>query len=111
MPSPTPTDAVTTSSEPDDEYEDEGYPSPFLEYLKTEKGHEVVIRVLSIVDDVKKETITHNASHAKLDKWLQIGIVFAVIVASTILTIFDKFNPTIGVLFGTLVGYVFGRRR
>ena len=111
MPSPTSTDAETTPSEPVDEYEDEVCPTPFFEYLNTEKGHEVVTRVLNIVDDVKKATITHNASYAKLEKWQQIVIVFAVIMASTILTIFDKFNSTIGVLFGALVGYVFGKRK
>jgi hypothetical protein len=111
MSSPRRNDAATTSSEPVDEYEDEIYPSPLFEYLNTEKGHELVTRILNIVDDVKKVTITHNASYAKLEKWQQIAIVFAVLVASTILTIYDKFNSTIGVLFGTLVGYVFGKRK
>jgi hypothetical protein len=90
--------------------DDELDTSPFFDYLRTQQGHEIASRAVSIIEDVKKAALSHSASNARLEKWLQIAIVVAVIAASTYLTATDKFNPTIGVLFGTLVGYVFGKR-
>ena len=83
---------------------------PFFWWLSTEKGHEIASKIVSIVDDVKKAALAQSASHARLEIWLKIVVILAVIGAATTLTIFDKFNPTVGVLFGTLVGYFVGRK-
>ncbi|MBI3596055.1 MAG: hypothetical protein HY203_02750 [Nitrospirae bacterium] len=99
------------TDEPIDDNEEDVYPYSVFEYLDTEKGHQVATRVLDIIDEVKKATIAQKASYARLEKWLQIGIIGVVIVASTVLTLYDKFSPTIGMLFGTLLGYVFGKRK
>ena len=85
--------------------------SPFFEYLKTEQGYKVVTRILDIVDDVKKATIMQTTAHVKIEKWVQLAIILAVVGATSVLTAMDKFDPSVGVLFGTLVGYLFGRRR
>ena len=85
--------------------------SPFFEYLKTSQGHEVVTRILDTVDDVKKATISQTTTHVKIEKWVQLAIILAVVGATSILTAMDKFDPSVGVLFGTLVGYLFGRRK
>lgn len=84
--------------------------SPVVEYLSTANGHEIASRILTIFEDVKKSTLERNASHAKFEKWLQVAIIVLVIGASTWLTVIDKFDSTIGVLFGTLVGYLFGKK-
>jgi hypothetical protein len=83
---------------------------PFFDYLKTDRGHEVVTRILSIIEDVKKATIEKSASHAIFEKWLQAGIIIVVVVATSALTYLGKFEPSVAVLFGILVGYIFGRR-
>jgi hypothetical protein len=92
------------------EYDEEIDIGPFLSYLETEKGHEIASRVLSIFEDIKKAALEKNASHAKFEKWLQVGIVLFVIVASSLLTYVEKFDSTVAVLFGTLVGYLFGKK-
>ncbi|NKC11773.1 MAG: hypothetical protein GKR94_06075 [Gammaproteobacteria bacterium] len=82
----------------------------FLYYLESEKGHELASRVLAIIEDIKKATIQTSTSHAKFEKWLQAGIVLVVVVTASVLTYLSKFDSTLGVLFGTLVGYLFGKK-
>ncbi len=83
---------------------------PFLAYLESDKGHELASRTLKIFEDIKKSALENSASHAKFEKWLQVGIVVLVILASSFLTYVGKFDSTVGVLFGTLVGYLFGKK-
>jgi hypothetical protein len=93
----------------DDEEEEIEF-CPFLAYLESERGHELASRLLKIVEDIKKATLENTARHAKFEKWLQVMIILVVVVSSSILTYFGKFDSTIGVLFGTLVGYLFGKK-
>lgn len=81
-----------------------------LYYLESEKGHELASRALAIIEDIKKATIQTSVSHAKFEKWLQTIIVLVVVSAASILTYVGKFDSTLGVLFGTLVGYLFGKK-
>lgn len=90
--------------------EDEIDLGPVVEYLSTKNGHEIASRILTIVEDVKKSTLERNASHAKFEKWLQVGIIVLVVGATTGLIYVDKFDSTVGLLFGTLVGYMFGKK-
>lgn len=83
---------------------------PFLTYLESEKGHELASRTLKIIEDIKKSTLENKVSHAKFEKWVQFGIIMIVVLASSILTYIGKFDSTIAVLFGTMVGYLFGRK-
>ncbi len=83
---------------------------PVLKYLESEKGHELASRTLRIIEDIKKATLETSSSHAKFEKWLQVTIISIVIIASSVLTFFGKFDSTTGVLFGTLVGYLFGKK-
>ena len=94
----------------DGEFEEEIDVSPFLAYLESDKGHELASRVLKIFEDIKKATLETTTSHAKFEKWLQVLIILIVVIASSILTYLGKFDSTIGVLFGTLVGYLFGKK-
>ncbi len=90
--------------------EDEADIQPVLNYLQSPQGHEIASRVLSIIEDVKKATLEKTTSHAAFEKWLQAGVIVVVIVATSLLSYFGKFETSVGVLFGTLVGYIFGRR-
>ncbi len=90
--------------------EDELDVRPFLDYLKSPQGHEIASRTLSIVEDLKKGTLEKSSSHAKFEKWLQAGIIVFVIIATSLLSFYGKFETSLGVLFGTMVGYAFGRK-
>lgn len=97
---------TTTALSVDDEMDS----SPFFEYLQSPQGHEIVCKVVSIVDDFKKAALRHNSGQVRLDQILQVTIVIAVVVAASALAILDKFSTAVGILFGTLVGYVFGKK-
>jgi hypothetical protein len=95
----------------DDEFEVESNDwEPFFDYLKSANGHEVTTRILKIVEDIKKAALDKSASHAIFEKWLQAIIIVIVIVATSTLSYLGKFETSVGVLFGTLVGYIFGRK-
>ena len=95
----------------DDNEEDEQVDiSPLVEYLKTDKGHELASRIVGIVEDVKKATIEKASAHGLFEMWLQAGVIVVVVVAASVLSYFGKFETSVGVLFGTLVGYIFGKR-
>src|ERR1051325_5699870 len=97
-------------------------------YLQSEKGHDIAKQVLEIVKGVKQSTLDRsveqdkvNAEQAKLRTQLMHEhygrvlntqrLVFALtIVATGFLTYFGKFESPVAILFGTLVGYFFGRR-
>jgi hypothetical protein len=80
-----------------------------FEYLRTSEAHEIAKRVVEIIDEPCKAKLAQDATVVRHEKWLQIAIVIAVVGASTILAVVERFTPTIGVLFGALVGYVFGK--
>lgn len=96
-------------------------PSPFFEYLRSEQGHELVSRIVAIIEDVKKATLDRGAEQAKLDLefarqhrrnlLIQQSVIFGMsIIVASLLTYYDKFNSTVGVFFGTLVGYFLARK-
>ncbi len=94
-------------SDKDDEIET----GPFWAYLATPPGHEVATRVIAIFEDLKRFGMERNAGHQKIETFGKYGLVLAVIIASVFLSMNDKFDSTIGVLFGTLIGYFFGRSK
>lgn len=97
---------VLASDEPNDEIDWQ----PLFVYLKSPQGHEIATRLLSVVEDVKKSTLEKTTNHAVFEKWLQAGIIIAVVLASSLLSYLGKFDTSLGVLFGTLVGYIFGKK-
>lgn len=95
---------------PEEEVEEAVDLSPLFEYLKTDKGHELASRIVGIVEDIKKATLEKSSTHAIFEKWLQAAVIIVVVAAASILSYFGKFETSVGVLFGTLVGYIFGKR-
>ena len=83
---------------------------PVLNYLQSPQGHEIASRLLKVIEDVKKSTLEKTTSHAIFEKWLQAGIIFIVVFAASLLSYLGKFDTSLGVLFGTLVGYIFGKK-
>ncbi|MGD9102906.1 MAG: hypothetical protein PVH97_12850 [Desulfobacterales bacterium] len=90
--------------------EPENASSPFIEYLQTEKGHQMAARILGMAEDFKKMLLYKSGSHSLVEKWQLAIVIFAIVGAVTVLTLFDKFDPAIGILFGVLVGYIIGKK-
>ncbi len=84
--------------------------NPFFEYLRSERGHEIASRIVTVIEDVKKASLDRNFAYAKVGTAASFIIVFAVIVASSTLAYLDKFDSTVALLFGTVVGYFFGKK-
>ena len=84
-----------------------------FDYLKSNKGHELATKVLELVKEVKvgNAQMEYNTQRSYIKRWTLIqGLVFIfAISAVTFLTYEGKFNATVGVFFGTLVGYFFGK--
>jgi hypothetical protein len=95
---------------------------PLFDYISSDKGHEILTRLLDLIEGLKKATVDTASEQAKNDgKYshaekigfmrLQ-GFVFGVIVvAGSVLAFYGKFDSTLGFLFGTLVGYFVGKDR
>lgn len=76
------------------------------EFLKTENGNALANRVLDFFATSKDA----GTNHAKFNLLVRSGVVLAVILAVVFLTYFGRFDPAVGVLMGTLVGFIFGRK-
>lgn len=107
---PANTESRPLAAQEDGDEEELDY-SPVLEYLQSPQGHELASRIVGIVEDVKKATIDKNFSHAKFNRWLEVGVIVVVVAAVVGLSIIDKLNPTVGVLLGSVVGYFFGKNK
>ena len=103
----------------DEDFVDEG--PNFFEYLQSKEGHKLASRVVTLIEDIKKVTLDRNAElsklqmeatkdHRKNTMIFQGMIIIAVIGATVALVLSGKFDSTVGVLFGTLIGYIFGKR-
>jgi hypothetical protein len=83
---------------------------PLFVYLSTKNGHEVATRVLDVVESIKKSTLDKSSKNVWVEKIIQLSSVMAVIVATTFLVYSGKFDASVGVLFGTVIGYAFGKK-
>jgi hypothetical protein len=92
------------------ENEQENVSSPFIEYLQTEKGHQMAARVIGMAEDFKKMLLYKSGNQSLVEKWQLAIVIFAIVGAVTLLTLFNKFDPAVGILFGVLVGYIIGRK-
>lgn len=107
----------------DNYYDDE--PSKFdrtLDYLETDKGHEVTQRVVKMLEDLSPTFKTlleakiaiHKASpKIEFSKWVALLVVrFLVFIAAISALIYMRHNgsiePTVALLIGGLVAYFFG---
>jgi hypothetical protein len=83
---------------------------PLLVYLNGERGHEIASRLLAVVESIKHSTLDKSAGNARVEKYIQAVVILAVIIATSVLVVMGKFEASVGVLFGTLVGYAFGKK-
>ncbi len=85
--------------------------SSFFQYLQSQQGHEMASRVIGLIEDVKKAAVDKSYSNVKFNRWMEAGIIVVVITATVLLSILDKLTPTVGILFGSIVGYFFGKNK
>jgi len=92
----------------------------FIAYLESEKGHELASNVLQSFTDFKKAQLEAKVIYSdKLQQARSFNykytlainsiILVAAIGTATFLTFQGKFDSTIGVFFGTILGYVFSK--
>ena len=84
--------------------------NPLVEYLKTEKGHQLASKIISIIEDLKKMYLGKKAGQGLIEKWQMAIAVTVIVTAVTVLTLFDKLDPAVGILFGTILGYLIGKK-
>tara|TARA_B100001094_G_C18188794_1_gene805704 strand:+ start:2002 stop:2340 length:339 start_codon:yes stop_codon:yes gene_type:complete len=84
----------------------------FNEILKAPIFQYVSNILLTILKDkeLRKYTLEKSLNHVRIEKYLQAGVVFTVIIASSLLASMDRFDSSMGVLFGTLIGYMYGKK-
>ena len=95
-----------------DEYEEEqpnGFVK-FIEYLQTPQGDGRLAQAIDIYKQNSQRQLDALKVNAVALRATQLILIVSVIAAATFLSIEDKMTPTVSLLFGTVVGYFFGRK-
>ena len=81
--------------------------APFLDFLQTDRGSKAFDRILIVFESLQKMIVERNHKSALWIRLIQFcGVV---VVAVCLLSHFNKFDASVGVLLGTLMGYLFGK--
>jgi hypothetical protein len=83
------------------------YKNPVFDFLKTEPGSQIGKCVVDLMGVYVQK---YHATH-KWDTVAKVGCIIAVVAATTGLLFWGKFDPSVGILFGTIVGYLFGKNQ
>lgn len=98
-----------SESENFDSFQESGW-IRFIEYLQTPQGDGRLGQAIEIYKGSLASKHAANKADIILVRSIQAILLILVIVAATVLAYYDKFNPTISLLFGTVVGYFFGKK-
>jgi len=79
--------------------------NPILDFLKTESGGKFSDSVVNLINVLSQK---YHTTH-KWETVAKVGSIIAVVIATSGLLYFGKFDPSVGVLFGTIIGYLFGK--
>lgn len=101
----TPAQTNESPSTPD-ELEVGDFGKMLMNYLNTTNGHEIVKDALSIMG----KNTTQSAKASLMQLIIQTVIVVVVIIVTGALSAYGKFDASIGVLFGAIVGFAFGKK-
>ncbi len=107
---------------PEKQIESEGmdFGTFVLEFIKSDQGNKILSRLFDMYEQIKQsfdkrtESIhKFNLEFGRIDRrnsFILIGgILGSIIICSTVLSILEKFHTPIGILFGTLIGFLIGR--
>ena len=96
---------------------DQDDPNPLIQYLQTESGHELASRIVDAFEENNKATHQLRESqtlltqeNARFTKYMQVLTICVVVTAVVWLSLMNRFEPSVGILLGTLAGYAYGRR-
>ncbi|MGB0012461.1 MAG: hypothetical protein WBQ03_12700 [Candidatus Sulfotelmatobacter sp.] len=101
--------------------EEEGLPPSFLEYLESDKGHEIAKTILGLWKELQqvtigskteqeKDQIKRNHEAWRLGILMQTALATVVIVSAVALAWHSKMDATITGFLGVALGYVLGRK-
>lgn len=80
--------------------------APWLRFFQSEQGNRIADKGMALIE-------SFTARNHKSDTYELVAKLVAVIVivlGIIILSHLDKFDPSIGVLFGTIIGYLFSKK-
>lgn len=98
--------AITLAQKENDEIDF----SPLITYLTSKNGHEIATEIVKIIKTKVDYSVGITKMAQILDQVVKIVLVALVLGSATWLSIEDKFTPTISLLMGTVVGFVFGKK-
>lgn len=82
----------------------------FWKYLESEQGNDIANRCLSIFESLQKIITEKNHTSGKHELHIKLAAVIAIVSAIITLSLLDKFDPSIGVVLGTIIGYLFSKK-
>lgn len=85
--------------------------SPFFSYLGTERGHEIAKKFFDIFEGVKRFGMRQSSTHTVVEVIAKYLVFAGVVGGAVYLSSIGKFDSSVGVLFGTLIGYLFGKKQ
>jgi hypothetical protein len=81
--------------------------SDLLQFLATPAGERLVDRVSSLLERLKGKDHDKN----RIELIVKVGAGLAVVGLTVLLATLGKFDPSVGVLFGTILGYIFASKK
>ena len=119
---PNEVDPTLEADEPDEDYDQPGNIQSTLDYMQTERGHEVTLKIVAMLEQLSPVLKTFLEAKAEAEKsrpkwefwkWITLLsvrlIVFVVAIGALIYMLKrGSIDPAIALLIGGLVAYFFG---
>jgi hypothetical protein len=112
--------------EPEDnepvDYNENSWLDSFISYLESSKGHQIAKDVLESYKEFQNKKLENHKTYSmdilkrrsfnyKFTLIVHAVILLTIIGVASFLTANDKFSSTLGVFFGTILGYVFSKQQ
>jgi hypothetical protein len=113
---------VDTDEKFEDEEQEPEDSSNIFDYLKSENGNAIAKQVLTLLGEIKNVTLDSSVQEkkhlleyqrhiARVQWFVQLAVFTVSITLVGVLTYYNRFDPAVAVLLGTLVGYFFGKSK
>ncbi len=77
-----------------------------FDFLTTPEGREFGKHCLEHIT----QYLSNAGQNQRTELWVRAIVILAIIIVVALLTYYGKFDSSTGVLMGTLVGYIFGKK-